>query len=228
MAQLASALAIMIMGVLGCAAYFYGSNFLLDKLFPTKNRPYEQIARNLRTANMVRPWLFLGPAVLLLTFYLFYPVIDSFRLSFFDRTGDEFVGLSNYVWLFGSDEFFESFRNNMLWLIVVPTAATFFGLIIATMTDRIWWGNIAKSLIFMPMAISFIGASVIWKFIYDFRSGGDAQIGLLNAIVVFFGGEPQNWITIPFWNNFFLNDHPCLDSNRFCYGDLVCCVTWYS
>ena len=72
------------------------------------------------------------------------------------------------------------------------------------MTDRIWWGNIAKSLIFMPMAISFIGASVIWKFIYDFRSGGDAQIGLLNAVVVFFGGEPQNWITIPFWNNFFL------------------------
>ena len=92
----------------------------------------------------------------------------------------------------------------MLWLIVVPTLSTFFGLIIATMTDRIWWGNIAKTLIFMPMAISFIGASIIWKFIYEYRSGGDEQIGLLNALVVFFGGEPQTWIQIPFWNNFFL------------------------
>jgi len=90
-----------------------------------------------------------------------------------------------------------------LWLIVVPALSTFFGLVIAAMTDRIWWGNIAKSLVFMPMAISFIGASIIWKFIYDYRSEGD-QIGLLNAVVVFFGGEPQAWITIPFWNNFFL------------------------
>ncbi|TPE48003.1 sugar ABC transporter permease [Maribrevibacterium harenarium] len=204
MGQLASALVTMILGVLACAAYFYGSNALLDWLFPGKNRPAEQIARNLRIANRIRPWLFVGPAVLVLTFYLFYPVIDSFILSFHGRTGEEFVGLSNYQWLLGSDEFYESFRNNMLWLIVVPTAATFFGLVIASMTDRIWWGNIAKSLIFMPMAISFIGASVIWKFIYDYRSGDDPQIGLLNALVVFFGGEPQAWITIPFWNNFFL------------------------
>lgn len=204
MEQLASALVTMVLGVLGCAAYFYGSNILLDKLFPAKNRPFAVIARNLRISNTIRPWLFIGPAFLALGFYLLYPVIESFRLSFFGRTGEEFVGLSNYSWLFASDQFYQSFKNNMLWLIVVPTAATFFGLIIATMTDRIWWGNIAKSLIFMPMAISFIGASVIWKFIYDYRSGDDAQIGLLNALVVFFGGEPQAWITVPFWNNFFL------------------------
>lgn len=204
MGQLALALFTMSLGVAVCAAYFYGSNALLDFLFPAKNRPADVIARNLRITNGVRPWLFLGPAVLVLTFYLFYPVVDSLRLSFFGRTGEEFVGLDNYRWLFASDEFFESFRNNMLWLIVVPTCATFFGLVIATMTDKIWWGNIAKSLIFMPMAISFIGASVIWKFIYDFRSGDDPQIGLLNAVIVAFGGDPQPWITIPFWNNFFL------------------------
>lgn len=204
MGQLASALIIVIFGVLGCAAYFYGSNFLLDKLFPSKNRPYDVVARNLRITGYIRPWLFVGPAVITLGFYLIYPVVESFRLSFFGRSGEEFVGLANYAWLFSSDEFYQAFKNNMLWLIVVPTAATFFGLIIAVMTDRIWWGNIAKSLIFMPMAISFIGASVIWKFIYDFRSGGDPQIGLLNAIVIFFGGEPQQWITIDFWNNFFL------------------------
>ena len=86
----------------------------------------------------------------------------------------------------------------------MPAASTFFGLVIAYLTDRIWWGNIAKSLVFMPMAISFVGASVIWKFIYDYRGADQPQIGLLNAIVQLFGGTPQAWITIPFWNNFFL------------------------
>ena len=204
MAQLFSALFIMGIGVLGCAIYFYGSNLLLDKCFPSKNRPYDVIAKNLRIRNSIRPWLFVGPAALMLSVYFIFPVIDSIRLSFFDRNGEKFVGFSNYSWLFSSSEFAESFQNNMLWLIVVPTLSTFFGLVIATMTDRIWWGNIAKSFIFMPMAISFIGASIIWKFIYDFRSGDDAQIGLLNAVVVFFGGEPVAWITVPFWNNFFL------------------------
>jgi len=204
MAQLFSALLVMCIGVLGCAAYFYGSNLLLDLCFPAKNRPYDVIAKNLRVCNVIRPWLFVGPAVLALGFYFIFPVLDSIRLSFFDRTGKEFVGFYNYAWLFASAEFFESFKNNMLWLIVVPTLSTFFGLVIATMTDRIWWGNIAKSFIFMPMAISFIGASIIWKFIYDFRNGDDSQIGLLNAVVVFFGGEPVAWITVPFWNSFFL------------------------
>ena len=204
MGQLAVAFVTMTLGVLACAGYFYGSNALLDVIFPSKNRPPEVVARNLRIVNQVRPWLFLGPALLLLFFYLFYPVVQSVILSFYGRTGEEFVGLDNYLWLFQSGEFLESFRNNMLWLIVVPTLSTFFGLIIATMTDRIWWGNIPKTLIFMPMAISFIGASIIWKFIYEYRSGGDEQIGLLNALVVFFGGEPQTWIQIPFWNNFFL------------------------
>ncbi|WOD08826.1 hypothetical protein [Marinomonas sp. GJ51-6] len=91
MSQLASALMTMLFGILGCAVYFYGSNILLDKVFPTKKRPAHIIARNLRVANTIRPWLFLVSAVLLLTFYLFYPVVDSIRLSFFDRTGDEFV-----------------------------------------------------------------------------------------------------------------------------------------
>jgi alpha-glucoside transport system permease protein len=72
------------------------------------------------------------------------------------------------------------------------------------MTDRIWWGNIAKSIVFMPMAISFVGASVIWKFIYEYRGEGQVQIGLLNAIVEYFGGTPEVWISMPFWNNFFL------------------------
>ena len=87
---------------------------------------------------------------------------------------------------------------------MVPTLSTFFGLVIANLADRVWWGSIAKSIIFMPMAISFVGAGVIWKFMYDYRGPGDQQIGLLNAIAVALGFEPQAWLTIPIWNNFFL------------------------
>ena len=114
------------------------------------------------------------------------------------------MGLANYRWLFSDPKFQESILNNLIWLLVVPSLSTFFGLIAAQVTDRIRWGNLAKSLIFMPMAISFVGAGVIWKFVYDFRAEGRDQIGLLNAIVQSLGGEPQTWLSIPFWNNFFL------------------------
>jgi ABC-type sugar transport system permease subunit len=76
--------------------------------------------------------------------------------------------------------------------------------VIAVLTDRIWWGTIAKSLIFLPLAISFVGASVIWKFIYEYRGEGQTQIGIVNAIIQGLGGQPQVWISLPFWNNFFL------------------------
>lgn len=204
MQQLFFAIVTMIAGVLACVVYFYGTNFILDAIFPSKGRSGPAASRNLRITNAIRPWLFLGPALFALTVYLIYPGIESVWLSFHDRSGQNFVGAANYVWMFNDSEFRQSIYNNFLWLLVVPAAATFFGLIIAALTDRIWWGNIAKTLIFMPMAISFVGASVIWKFIYDYRSEGSEQIGLLNAIVVAFGGSPEAWVTIPFWNNFFL------------------------
>jgi alpha-glucoside transport system permease protein len=112
--------------------------------------------------------------------------------------------LANYKWAFYDDEFRLSIFNNILWLAVVPALCTLMGLIIAVLTDRLWWGNLAKSLIFMPLAISFVGASVIWKFVYDYRGEGQEQIGIINAIVTYFGGNPQVWIALPFWNNFFL------------------------
>ena len=136
--------------------------------------------------------------------FIIYPVLETFRLSFYDKYGRDFVGFNNYLWAFKDPELRRGLLNNLGWLIVVPTLSTAFGLIIANLADRIWWGTIAKSIIFMPMAISFVGAGVIWKFIYDYRGPGDEQIGLLNAIVVSFGYEPQAWITIPIWNNLFL------------------------
>ncbi|MDQ0457020.1 carbohydrate ABC transporter permease [Rhizobium paknamense] len=204
MAQLVYALITIVIGVLGALAYFFGSNWLLDRIFPANHPDLAQASRNMRRAGLIRPWLFLGPALLSLGIYLVYPLFSSILYSFYDRTGSQFIGLGNYLWMLHDGEFRESIFNNILWLIVVPTAATLLGLIIAALTDRIWWGNIAKSLIFMPMAISFVGASVIWKFVYDYREAGAEQIGLLNAVVVALGGQPQVWISLPFWNNFFL------------------------
>ncbi len=199
--NLLNAILVMVLGVAACFGYFWGSNTILDMIYPARG---ENIATNLTRANAIRPWLFLGPAVVILGIYLVYPVINSLILSFHGPRGENWVGTANYSWLMGDQAFRESVRNNFLWLLVVPAASTFFGLIAATLTDRISWGNVAKSLIFMPMAISFIGASVIWKFIYDYRAEGSEQIGLLNAIVTGLGFEPQAWITVPFWNNFFL------------------------
>ncbi|TCP89154.1 maltose ABC transporter membrane protein /trehalose ABC transporter membrane protein /sucrose ABC transporter membrane protein [Rhizobium sp. PP-CC-2G-626] len=204
MQQLLMAVVTMVAGVLACAAYFYGTNLILDLIFPSKGRSGARASRNLRISNAIRPWLFLFPALFAMTIYLIYPVIESVWLSFHDRAGQNFVGGANYAWMINDGEFRQSIFNNFLWLLVVPALATFFGLIIAALTDRIWWGNIAKTLIFMPMAISFVGASVIWKFIYDYRAAGTEQIGLLNAIVTSLGFEPQAWVTIPLWNNFFL------------------------
>ncbi|MDE0523512.1 MAG: sugar ABC transporter permease [Boseongicola sp.] len=176
-----------IIGVGACIGYFYLSNLFLDKvLFPGKG---PNAGKNINRANQVRPWLFLAPAVFALGLYLGYPVIETLRLSVTDRSLDgAFVGLANYQQMLAEPKFWEAMRNNMLWLIVVPAASTAFGLLAAQLTDRIAWGNVAKSLVFMPMAISFVGASVIFKLIYDARPEDKAQIGLLNAIWVQFEG----------------------------------------
>ncbi|WP_425050433.1 carbohydrate ABC transporter permease [Psychromarinibacter sp. S121] len=198
------ALVTIVVGVGGCIGYFYFSNLILDKvIFPARGA---NIGRNINRANMVRPWLFLFPAMFALTLYLTYPVFETLRLSLTSRSqGGAFVGLENHQKMFGETKFWEAVRNNFLWLLVVPGLSTAFGLLAAQLTDRIKWGSIAKSLVFMPMAISFVGASVIWKFVYDAKPLGQEQIGILNAIYLGLGGaEPQQWLTIPFWNNFFL------------------------
>jgi alpha-glucoside transport system permease protein len=193
-------------GVSACIAYFALSNQFLDKvLFPARG---PNAGRNINRANLIRPWLFLFPALFALGLYLAYPVFETLRLSLTERIpggGYEWVGLENYTRMMGEPKFWEAIRNNLLWLLVVPALSTAFGLLAAQLTDRIGWGNIAKSLIFMPMAISFVGASVIWKLVYDTRPVDQDQIGVFNAIYLALGGdEPLTWLTIPLWNNFFL------------------------
>ncbi|WP_422372702.1 carbohydrate ABC transporter permease [Hoeflea sp.] len=176
-----------IIGVGGCVGYFYFSNQFLDRvLFPATGK---NAGRNINRANQIRPWLFLFPAIFALGLYLAYPVFATLWLSLTDRSvGGAFVGLANYSQLFGEPKFWEALRNNMLWLIIVPAFSTGFGLLAAQLTDRIAWGGIAKSLIFMPMAISFVGAAVIWKLVYDTRPAGNDQIGVLNAVWLSFDG----------------------------------------
>ena len=180
-------LIIIIIGIGGCVSYFYLSNQLLEKvLFPPRG---ENAGDNITRANMIRPWLFLFPTLFLMGVYMAYPVFETLRLSLTDRNaGGAFVGLANYQKMFSETVFWEAMRNNVLWLIVVPAASTAFGLLVAQLTDRIAWGNIAKSIIFMPMAISFVGASVIFKLIYDTRSEDREQIGILNAVWMQFEG----------------------------------------
>ncbi|QPM89721.1 carbohydrate ABC transporter permease [Pseudooceanicola algae] len=197
---------IILIGLSGCIAYFYLSNLILDRvLFPARG---PNAGRNINRANLWRPWLFMFPAIFALSLYLAYPVFETLRLSLMQRVaggGYEWVGLNNYQRMMQDSKFWEAMRNNMLWLLVVPAAATGFGLLAAQLTDRIKWGGLAKSLIFMPMAISFVGAAVIWKLVYDARPIDLEQIGILNAIYLALGGAaPQTWLTIPFWNNFFL------------------------
>ena len=202
--QILDGIIAVILGVGVCVIYFVGSNILLDHVFSDdRNADNSLISRHCQR-DALRPWMFLLPAMVLLFVYLIYPVCETIRLSFHDFTGERFVGLKNYAWAFQDPELLQAVGNNAMWLLVVPSLSVVFGLVVAALADRVWWGTFAKSMIFMPMAISFVGASVIWKFVYDFRGPDSEQIGSLNALVMLFGKEPEAWITIPFWNNFFL------------------------
>ncbi len=151
-----------------------------------------------RWKGAILPFVFVGPALAILTYYLVMPVVRSLLASFQDAGMEEFVGLDNYAYAFTDRVMLESFRNNVLWLVVGTGFTVAIGLLIAVLADRTHpaFETGVKSLIFLPMAISFIGAGVIWKFIYAARPAGTPQIGVLNAIWVALGGEPVGWLTI--------------------------------
>lgn len=149
--------------------------------------------------------LFLGPALLILAFILIYPTVRTGILSFMSQGLDKFVGLKNYIYAFTNRAMLISFRNNLLWLIVFTFSTVLLGLILAILTDRVKYEKLAKSIIFMPMAISFVGASIVWKFVYSYRPPGIEQIGFLNRIMILLGANPRGWlIQGPWLNNFAL------------------------
>ncbi len=158
-----------------------------------------------RWERRIKPYVFVGPAVAIVALFLIYPVVQTVTYSFANRDSSAWVGFENYATIFQDDKFIEALFNNALWIIVVPTFAVAVGLLIAVMADRLkpTGEKVAKSLIFMPMAISFVGASAIWKFVYDTDFRREEQIGLLSAITTGIGFEPQNWLAL---STFSIND----------------------
>ncbi len=191
--QIIQVLVAIIWGVGGVAVLYVVANWLVLKL----PKPW---------SKRLQPFVFVGPAVAIMGWFLAVPVIRSFVASFQDRLSQEWVGLDNYIFAFTDQRMLETFRNNLLWLVFGTLFSVGFGLLIAVLADRTRAEVVYKSIIFTPMAISFVGAGVIWKFIYTYKGVGlnIQEIGLLNAIVTGLGGTPQPWLNIPPWNNFFL------------------------
>jgi alpha-glucoside transport system permease protein len=173
-------------------------------LFWAMDRAVNVLPHDMRES--VRPYVYVGPALVILAVFLIYPVINTIILSFKDNIGQEFVGLDNFKFVFTDPSMRRSIRNTLLWIVMVPLCGVSIGLIFATLADRLRRGEaVAKSLIFLPMAISFVGASVTWRLIYDFRPAGfGSNVGLLNGIKLGLGQDPVAWLTVRPWNNLLL------------------------
>ena len=153
-----------------------------------------------RLAPGLRPWLWLAPALAFLGVFLVYPTIATIIRSFMNRRGDSFIGLENYQWFFSQSDTLIALRNNALWVVLLPALVVGLGLLVAILVDRVRYEGVAKSIVFLPLAISFVAASVIWRFMYEL----DPKIGTLNAVVTAVGGDPVAWLITQPWNNFFL------------------------
>jgi alpha-glucoside transport system permease protein len=164
--------------------------FLVDKA-PKRGRDFAQLLA------------FLAPAMLLLAIGLIYPAVRTTLLAFTNNTG-KWIGLDNFVWTFTQPDALITLRNTLIWVVLVPVLSTLIGLAYAVFIDKSRGEKYFKALVFMPMAISFVGASIIWRFVYEYRQPGDPQIGALNALVTAFGGEPQRWLQEPPINTFLL------------------------
>jgi alpha-glucoside transport system permease protein len=173
-------------------------------LYWAMNRTVDLLPERFREG--VRPYVFVGPALVILSVFLVYPVINTILISFGDRQGDGFVGLDNYEFVFTDPSMLRSIRNTLGWIVIVPAVAVSIGLVFATLADRLRRGEaVAKSLIFLPMAISFVGATVTWRLIYSFRPEGfGSNIGLLNGVKQGLGLAPTPWLQEKPWNNLLL------------------------
>ena len=180
-----------LLGSGGVIALFYSANLLIEWFAP-------------KWRNRILPWIYLGPALTVLTAYLILPTFNTIYISLFDKRSRTFIGLTNYIDLLTDKVIWQAFRNNILWLVLVTGVSVSLGLLIAVLMDRVRYEPVPKTLIFLPMAISFVGASVIWRFIYDFRPIGAEQIGLLNALLTGLGFEPVGWLVERSINNFAL------------------------
>jgi alpha-glucoside transport system permease protein len=208
-----TAIVAIIWGVGGFALLYWVFNGIIERL----PKPW---------SGWLLPFVFVGPAMAILLWYLALPVYRTFWLSLFARDGfpagfspflpwtwiagiqsGEFVGLANYATTFTESLFQIAIRNNIMWIVFGSTLSIVFGLLVAVLADRSKFERVSKALIFLPMAISFVGAGVIWRFMYVVRPEGQPQIGLMNAVTVALGGTPHpwdKWVAVAPWNNLFL------------------------
>ncbi len=185
-------LAVVVVGVpLALAAYIVGTELVVRRL-PD------------RAQAGIRPWIWVGPALFFVALFLVYPAIDTIRISFLDRAG-QFNGLDNYRHVLGDSSVLIAIRNNLLWLVLYTGLALFFGVVLAVLADRVPYESSVKSLIFMPMAISFTATAVIWKFMFLYQPTGALQTGTLNYLVTaLFHVNPIAWLVDRRFNNFAL------------------------
>lgn len=159
------------------------------------------------------PFFYLLPALIIMFIFIVYPMFNTFVLSFMDKRGTLpaatscvesepcWGNLENYRYALTSNTMLTALRNNALWLILMVPGTVIAGLLFAVLADKVRYEALAKSIIFMPMAISFIGAGIIWRFVYYIETGRGEQIGILNAIIVGFGGKPIAWLSTSPINN---------------------------
>ena len=185
-------LVVVILGVpLVLAAYIVACEFAVRRL-PEGAQP------------RVRPWIWVGPALVFIATFLVYPAIDTIRISLLDRQGN-FVGLTNYAHVLADNSVVIAIRDNIYWLVLYTAFVLFFGVLLAVLADRVPYESPVKSLIFMPMAISFVALGVIWKFMYSYQPPGSPQTGTMNFLVTtVFHGQPIAWLSDKRVNNFAL------------------------
>jgi alpha-glucoside transport system permease protein len=194
---IANALVAIVAGVAGVFAFFWGMNAIVERVGG-------------RFEAAVKPWVFFGPALAVVTIYLVYPLGSTVRATFYgDRfvAGERpFVGLDNYRRVLGREETWVALSNNLQWILVVPIGAVAFGLLVAVLADRLSprAENVTKSIIFLPMAISFVGAAAIWSLIYAIQPPSRNQTGVLNALLGNFGIAPIAWLENQLTNDFAL------------------------
>jgi len=157
-----------------------------------------------RRQAALRPWLWALPALLLVFAFLVLPTLATAVASFFNKTGKNFIGLDNYAYFFTSDATLVALRNSFIWLILLTAFVVILGLLAAVLFDRVRYEVVAKSLIFLPLAISFVGAGVVWNFMFDYAAPGTTQVGTLNGILQVFGLGPAWFLGEPPGNTIWL------------------------
>lgn len=185
--RLSAALVNAVVVVVGVPATLVGFILLIEyvlKLLPDRLQP------------RVRPWLWLTPALLFLVVFLVYPTVQTVVRSFYNRANNEFVGLANYEWFFNSNTAISSLINSGIWVVLLPVITVGLGLLIAVIVDRVRYESVAKSVIFLPLAISATAAGVIWFFMFLWQPPGQPQVGTLNGALEVVGADPVAFLQV--------------------------------